>query len=396
MKRGRIGRWGMWAAVLAAASAWADGLRNPPEGAAALGRSGMRLTQGDDATAITHNPANLMDLKRQEVVAAATIGYSRKTLTTPEGFSEETDDPWVILPAVYAAWPLKGGQYMAGLGLNVPYGQTSAWKEDGLLKGRAADYGQIRTVNANPTLALRANPNLTLGAGLNALWSDLTTKQWLPGPGGLARATFEGEGWAYGANVGLTWTPARGQRLAATYRSSMALDFDGDLSLRGAPAAQDAELQGVEFPAVVGLGYGVEVSADLRLEANAEWVQHSANGTWELISATGRAPLPQDWDDTWTFGLGADWRVNSAWTLRGGWTYLPTPIPDETLVPVMAENDKHILALGVGYRKGRQALDLAYAYNLEDDRAIAAPGQPSGGQYEFDAHLASVSYALSF
>jgi len=85
----------------------ADGYRNPPEGAAAQGRAGARYTQGDDPSTVTFNPANLMDLERQSVMLSAGVGYSQVKYTSPLGQSEDSEDPWRILPAVYAAWPLK-------------------------------------------------------------------------------------------------------------------------------------------------------------------------------------------------------------------------------------------------------------------------------------------------
>ena len=46
----------------AASFARADGFRNPPDGATALGRIGGTYVQIDDATAASRNPANLTDL----------------------------------------------------------------------------------------------------------------------------------------------------------------------------------------------------------------------------------------------------------------------------------------------------------------------------------------------
>ena len=327
-----------------------------------------------------------------------------------------------MLPAVYAAWPLQGGQYVAGVGLNSPYGQSTTWDDNGLMKFRAADYGMMRSANLNPTLATKLGPNVMAGVGIDILWSDMKFKQslpWMPMPAGLfgpgSRLTFEGDGWGYGANAGVTWQVTPKQRLAVAYRSSISVDYEGDFSIANPPPpgalpptvtpSSDFKMEGVEFPAVLGLGYGVQVTPAVRVEANAEWVQHSVNEKWDidiknnnalLQTAMGSTTLPQNWDDTWTFGLGADWQLNKEWMLRGGWTYLPTPIPSETLVPVLAEGDKNVLALGLGYKRGAHAVDVAYAYNICDSRDVTDPMNPASGRYETEAHLAAVSYVLSF
>ena len=47
------------AAASQTVSLQAEGLRNPPPGAFALGRAGSRAAHVEDSSAITHNPANL-------------------------------------------------------------------------------------------------------------------------------------------------------------------------------------------------------------------------------------------------------------------------------------------------------------------------------------------------
>ena len=47
--------------VLTASTLFADGFRNPPEGARAVGKLGAHRAFADDATAVIHNPANLVD-----------------------------------------------------------------------------------------------------------------------------------------------------------------------------------------------------------------------------------------------------------------------------------------------------------------------------------------------
>lgn len=399
----------------------ADGFRNPPEGAATLGQGGMRVTEATDATAVTHNPANLTDLKDPELMATLTFGYSPKKFTDGQtGQSETSNDPWAFLPAVYAAWPLHldtEKPWVAGVGVNVPFGQASKWDENGVFAGRAPYYASMRSVNVNPSLAMQLHERLSLGIGLDAMWSDLEFRQtmpWMVGVPGISssRLVFQGDGEAFGANAGLTWKVTDSQRIGLTYRSPMTVKYEGDFTIENPPPpgflppgtsnSSDFDTE-INFPAVAMLGYGIHVTKTVRVEANLEWCQDSRNESMDIDIAEnqvllgGNSSLRQDWKDTWSYGIGADWDVAEAWTLRAGWNYLQSPVPDDTVMSTLAENDKHTFAVGVGYHKNGQSIDLAYAYSIMKDRTVSVADNPMlNGTYEFDPHLVALSYICRF
>jgi len=377
----------------------ADGYRNPPEGAAAQGRAGARYTQGDDPSTVTFNPANLMDLERQSVMLSAGVGYSQVKYTSPLGQSEDSEDPWRILPAVFAAWALKDGDYVAGLGIHMPYGQSTEWDKDGFIATVAPYFAQMKTVNLNPSIATRIGKNLSVGVGLDVMWSELESRTLLAG----SELKLTGDGESLGGNIGLTWQLSDRQRLAATYRSPMSVTYKGDSELSGLPGT-DFETE-IDFPTTVGIGYGIHLTDAVRLEANAEWVEHSRNqelgfdlGGYnqmleqQLGTEAAQALLNQDqsWDDTWTVAVGADWAFAPCYVLRAGWTFLPTPIPGETLMPYLPQGDKNVFALGLGYSKDDHSFDVAYSVLVTDDRDLVA------GKYEFNIHLIGLSYDYSF
>lgn len=402
--------------LLLPAHGLADGYRNPTEGAAAQGRAGARLTKALDPSTTAANPANLMDLDRAAVMPTVTFGYLSTDYTAPWGQREESDNPWKILPGVFGVWPLADGKYAAGMGVHIPYGQSSEWDKQGVFAERAPYFAEMSTVNVNPSIATRLSDNVSVGAGIDIMRSDLKFRQIFQS----TRLAFEGDGVGVGGNVGVTWQVGDAHRLAAIYRSPVDIEYDGDFEMDGpmaatlpptASASSDFETE-LKFPTVIGVGYGWQVNDTLHVEADVEWVEHSRNEAIELdvdnnnmllASALGSNELTQDWDDTWTFAIGADWRFAQEWTLRGGYTYLPSPIPDETFMPYLPQGDKNLFALGLGFHRGRQKVDVAYTISLEDERDInngpnPVTGQPypANGEYEFDVQLVCVSYNLAF
>ncbi|NQU38422.1 MAG: outer membrane protein transport protein [Lentisphaerae bacterium] len=412
----------MWAVVVVlagtVATVMADGYRNPPEGAAALGRGGARAVYADDGSAVTHNPAALTDLEQATLTLSTTLAYAPTDYTSPSGMSESSDASVGVLPAVYATMPLKDGRTVVGIGLNSPYGQAMEWDENGLFKGLAPDFAELKTANVNLVVGLKLCDRVSVGAGLNVLWGNIKFQQSLLPPPGVpapsSRLTFDGDGYGLGGNFGLVWNLTDSQRIALSYRMPVSVTAEGDFTMGNPPppgalpptvtpmSSFETELN---FPAVAVIGYGIQVCDKLRLQTEVEWVEHSqndvlkidiANNNALLVAVLGTTELPQDWDDTWTVAVGADWTCNESWVLRSGYTWLPTPVPDATFLPVLTEGDKHVLGIGAGYRNGADSVDVAYAYSIAEDRDIAPGSSLVAGTYETDPHLCTVTYTHRF
>jgi long-chain fatty acid transport protein len=107
--------------------------------------------------------------------------------------------------------------------------------------------------------------------------------------------------------------------------------------------------------------------------------------------------VPQNWKDTWTFGCGADWKATTDLTLRAGYIFLESPVPDETLAPTLPDTSRHVLSVGAGWHHGPSRIDLAYGYSVIADREVTRNQNPAyNGTYESNSHLMSVSYGYSF
>ena len=50
-----------------------NGFRNPPEGAANIGKTGGKIALVEDPSAISHNPANLVDVEKSVIVQTMTL-----------------------------------------------------------------------------------------------------------------------------------------------------------------------------------------------------------------------------------------------------------------------------------------------------------------------------------
>lgn len=215
-----------------------------------------------------------------------------------------------------------------------------------------------------------------------------------------------------GGNAGITWRITERQRLALTYKAPFDLKYEGEMetvNIASPPfpaSAAESDLETTfKYPTIIALGYGIQITETVRVEAKVEWLEYSRYKTMSidagensaLASTLGLADAPQNWNDTWTFGIGPEWRFAPEWTLRAGYLYLQSPIPDETFAPSALDVDQSVVSAGLGYQTGAHAVDLAYAIGIFNDRDISvAENALYAGTYEFEGHLIALSYTYKF
>jgi long-chain fatty acid transport protein len=115
-----------------------------------------------------------------------------------------------------------------------------------------------------------------------------------------------------------------------------------------------------------------------------------------------------DWNDSWRFSLGAEFRKNERWSFRGGLALDKSPIPSaQRRNPRLPGSDRRWIAVGATYRASdRVRIDFAYAYvNLDaariDNTIDLIPGATPGaftdtlvGSYGSDSHLVGIEIGL--
>lgn len=395
---------------------FANGFRNPPESARALGQAGSQRTFIDDASALSHNPANLVGVERPSVMASLAMINARADFDGIDGRSGNTTDPVKWLPHIHAAWPIEDN-LVAAVGVTTPFGQSTEWHRDGPFELSAPYLAEMTTVNIAPGVATRVGDTLSVGVALNVYWSELDLRQSMPwslltgfpgAPDGTAQ--LEGDGWAVGARAGMTWQFSPKQRVSLVYVSPFDVDYEGSTRVSNIPppagglVAERSDFDStIKFPSIVAFGYGVELTDKIRVGVDVEWLEFSRFDELPLdLGANNAAGLtlpsiPQDWDDTWTIGVGGDWAITEPWTVRAGYLFMESPIPAETLAPTLPDADRHLLTTGLTYERGDNAIDLAFAYSIFDDAPARSDVIPAySGDYDLSSHIVQLSYRRSF
>lgn len=390
-------------------SASADGYRNPPPTADGIGKSGANSVWVDDASAVSYNPANLAGQTNGSVVVSAVFAQTENTYDFILGGSYESDGGWNVLPNLYYSMPGSKKGVTFGLGITTPFGQGLSWDQDEFeqfalgVTSAASPTNlipyevSVAMVDIGPTAAFQLRDNLSVGAGVDFYLSQLELEAvnavYVPALGAAAAFNSEASGFgtAIGAHLGVSWDPADGHRLTATYKSGFKIDYSGDYKL-GEMDEVDFETS-VEYPHIVTLGYGVQLSERVQIETQVEWLNWSENkGQTLAIEGYDPVTVKNNWDDTFTFGLGGSWQATDALAVSAGYAFIPSPVPDETLTHLLPDADRHAISLGLGYSFGAHRLDLAYTLSMYEDRSAPADGE-GPGLYDIDSNLVGLTYS---
>ena len=382
-----------------------DGFRNVQEGAAAVGTFGGYRAFANDANATIHNSANLVDLEQPTLQINAVFGYGENKYSGTFG-KDKTENPFYAIPGFSVAAPLKEGKYAVGFSSYVPYGRSVQWGSDGFFAQNGVPFeGRMAVFDFTPNIAIRLNDSVSIGIGADIYYGEVEQEQFLFGFGGLGlpdgtRTKLTGDGTAIGWNAAITWKMTDKQRLAATYRSPFSIEYKGDseYSLGGTTFLKGDVNAEIEYPTVVALAYGLELTDTLRTEFNVEWLEFSTYQN--LIINDSALPFPvssaQDLSDTWTFGIGGEWDFATNWTARAGYQYLQNPTPDSTYSPLGPDEDQGVISFGLGHENEKHMIDLGYAVGLFGGRSVTGSSNSPDGDYDYSLQVISLSYGYKF
>jgi long-chain fatty acid transport protein len=92
-----------------------------------------------------------------------------------------------------------------------------------------------------------------------------------------------------------------------------------------------------------------------------------------------------DWHDAWEWRIGGQYSMDKL-ALRAGFIWDSTPIPDETLDPLLPDNHRLIPSVGAGYDFGMVRADAAYQFVYLLPREVNEPENKFPAKYGAIVH----------
>ncbi len=378
----------LWSAWLCAIGDVRAG--TPVHGARAAGMNTAFTAVADDPSAILHNPAGITRLEGTAIYGGGSALFPVSRYRSPAGESVETRAQVFFPPHLFLTHSLQRSRVTVGVGVYAPFGVGGRlWPDDGPTRYSAIE-SYIATQAVNPALAVILTPALSLAAGIDYVraknFSDTAVDQSMVGAGD-ARLEMEADGDGWGYNLGLMWQAPAGFSLGLTYRSEVRVDQKGHLKLRdiatplqglfGGPDFRTAARGSIDLPASANLGIAWRPGGQWVIDLDVEWTGWSSFQEAGIDLAQEVPPagltditIPQDWRDVWAYKLGADCRVSERISLRAGYAFLNTPVPEATLTPAHPDADQHNVSLGFGWHYGPWIIDGYYNYGRFMQREV--------------------------
>ncbi|OYW97859.1 MAG: hypothetical protein B7Z14_16525 [Bosea sp. 32-68-6] len=267
-----------------------------------------------------------------------------------------------FVPASYSAWQLTDRLWI-GLTSTAPFGLRS--KAENRFHA-AQTYGasaKVRSINIAPTIGYKVNDWLSVGAAIQGQYIKTNLKQAAGITVVAPNAILDGDSFDFGYRVGVTLTPREGTTIGIAYRSSIRQTLEGDFSIPGAIIPIKANLN---LPDSVTFGVSHQINEQLQAHLGVEWTNWSRFRNIPIVSQLNGVPVSSlnfQYDDSWYFSAGLEYKWNRDLTLRAGIGYELSPVNDTNRTVFISDNDRLWLAVGASYQvTDKLKLDLGYSY----------------------------------
>ena len=331
----------------------ASGYKIPEQSQKSVALSAANVANANGADASYENPAN-MAFEEGNGSFEMSLGYIHLTATKFDG-TVTTAGPVIdssgatskkenfLIPTFYYVSPAVDNFHF-GLALVSPVGLTKRWDEQPA-KGYAEEFS-LRTYEVNPTVAYKVNDKFAIAAGLRMIYAEGTVKSSAPITSAYLTRDMTGDTLEFGYNLALSYKATPELSLAATYRSNIDLDVEGDATLSEALTSgsySGAVSVSIPAPATLNLAAAYTFDKTTTVEAVLERTYWSAykNLDFEYHGDTSSMSLllisqfdnsrEKNWKDVNSYRLGVTHKYSPDLTLMAGTVFFNTPMPEASL-----------------------------------------------------------------
>lgn len=455
------------AAVAAPASVMAGGFSLNEQSASTMGYANAgSAAYAADASTVIFNPAGMSKLSGTNLSFGASVLdidaeakgdtiEATNQLGQPVSGSDGGDiaDP-AVLPSVFFTHEVSDSVDV-GFALHAPYGLAADYDND--FAGRFyADETELSVISFAPSFSINNGQGLSMGVGMNIMYAEGTLSRYMDnsgtnfnapsgtGPGATSEgyANIEGDDVGVTFQVGFLYDLSQRTQLGLTFQTGTELELEGDAEFTNVSVAntqtggfavplnsKEPVRVPLNIPESISAGFSHKLTDDITLLAGATYAKWSRFEALDIYGRDSSEPLtsqspggqpgqlthiPEEWEDTWQYNVGAIWQATPAWQLKAGYAYDESPV-DEILTARIPSADRHWLTLGTQWKDANSGwtVDAAVGtlifdedpevsdrtYVLTSNGSERNPQDPNSGydaEYDLSAWSASVQVSKAF
>jgi len=362
------------------------------------------------------------------------------------GFADISNKERIVpAPHFATAYPINK-KMVAGFAVYAPFGASAYWPETNNPGAYNSTFGSFTRIAATPTISYMYNDRLSFGFGLSIGVTEVKAERIFYVPPEVKnqlqkqyntlvrngsqlqhkiKAAIDADGkkvvaelldtFNYSFNLGAMYRLSDKVTLGITYRSRADVKVKGDVELEGLQESYghtpkgnpimsqvDGETQ-VDHPPQFQFGVRCQPSEDFSIMIDYVWTRWSIIDGYtmklspKLLDNREEENFTRDWKDTSQVRFGFEWVSDDFVTVRCGYYFDPSPVPDDTFDFGSSDVNKSVYSLGLGLNYGRLTIDTVFQYITSEDRESAASGienEPLTASYEFlyEADLDAEAY----
>jgi len=411
------------ASMLGSSSAFAAGFALQENSGSGLGNAyAGGAAAAEDAATLWSNAAGMARLGKGQFVGVVNLirpsinfsnANSLAAANQPLGDEGGDAGGWNVVPNLYLTYPINP-QWSVGIGVNAPFGLVTEYDPTWIGRFQGVK-SEIETINVNPAVSWKPTDNVAVGFGANyqhieavftskvnysgALLKAAALNGIAPGspnfnaiaaatPGLQSDVEVRGTDYTWGWNLGVLIDIDKASRLGAQYRSGMKYTVNGNVTFSNpalpplpSPIApivgalangvntqmlyDSGVTSTIKLPEIVNVSYFRTLDPRWDIMADVQYTGWSSIQTLTFVRSDGNElqNTVESFRDAWRFALGANYRTNERWMLRGGLAYDQSPVRDADRTVRLPDADRTWLTLGAQYKANSSLwLDFGFAY----------------------------------
>lgn len=388
------------AALLTAAhSAYAGGFEldeQSPRGAATVG---AQTAVADDPAALYYNPAGIARSHGLTAMAGAQfmltqIDVHSQSVTNPTGGLK-------LMPLLYLAQRIDS-HFAVGVGVFSNFIENLVYPA--LWPGSTnATQFEVSTTTINPNVAIRPIPQLMIAFGLDIVPTEMNWAHTGDPTQPFVHSTSDGVG--FGGNFGvLVIAVPRWLTLGFSYRSAIDVDLTGAGDLVSTSNALNTATTltlphnfsfGASTRPIERLTLSLDAKVTLWHDLNQLTVSFSQPRSDPSVDPPVKDGADLNMRDSFGFRLGGEYRPTDTFYMALGIGYDHTPVRRGWLQPLIPDNDRVLVGVGMGGHYKWLDIGASYSVQVVTSRTSSNP-VPGMASYDGVRHILSIAFGVRF